>query len=167
MCFSGPRADLITRTDHLETALESDMSPELRVLLTSSATASRSLHYVVEDLIDITRVDQSADSNAQSNLDEPFSLPQLLAEATAIHQDEAMSKGLSFHLTPSLHQAAPTEVAGDAHHLRKAVSLIAENAVKFTHRGGVRIEYGLDDDFVIVDEPEAAPESRLEWAIKM
>lgn len=83
----------------------------------------------------------------------------------AVHHDEAQRKGLNFELYPTSEGAALPDLVGDVGQLRKAVSFIAENAVKYTQRGGITVEYGLDEVLMVEGDEEGGEE--LDVAIKM
>lgn len=143
------------------------MTPDLRSLVTSSRTASKSLAFVVEDLLDITSGAVDPGPNSPLIAEEHFDLGVLLAEAVQLHRDEAKRKGLSFQLGPSDAAFQLAQVIGDASQVRKVVSLVAENAVKFTRVGGVDVTYGHREREMIEGDEVEEHDSRVDVAIKM
>lgn len=99
-----------------------------------SHSASKSLIYVINDLLDLTRTEEGQDLV----MDGIFDLSNTIHEAISLFKSDAERKNISLVVVefPGL----PMLVRGDQSRLRQAISNIAGNAVKNTSEGGVRVE---------------------------
>jgi len=128
------RTPLNAIINYLEIALESPLDNETRDNLMRSHSASKSLIYVINDLLDLTRTE------AGQNLimEEAFDLSETIRDATERYRSGAERKNITFEVVE--YEGLPRFVKGDQARLRQAVSNIAGNAVKHTSEGGVRVE---------------------------
>ncbi|PYH85561.1 sensor histidine kinase/response regulator [Aspergillus uvarum CBS 121591] len=128
------RTPLNAIINYLEIALEGVLDTETRDNLTKSYSASKSLIYVINDLLDLTNTEKG------QNLikDEAFDLPQIFKEATAMFEGEAKRKGIKY--TVITHPGIPRTVLGDERRVRQAISNLISNAVQYTTDGEVTVE---------------------------
>ncbi|KAL3456971.1 hypothetical protein BJX64DRAFT_29329 [Aspergillus heterothallicus] len=128
------RTPLNAIVNYLEIALEGALDGETRDHLSKSYSASKSLIYVINDLLDLTNVEKG-----QSLIkDEPFDLSTTFNEATSMFESEAKRKGLNF--TVLSHLGLPATVIGDQRRVRQSISNLISNAVQHTSAGGVTVE---------------------------
>ncbi|KAL4914749.1 hypothetical protein BDW62DRAFT_189747 [Aspergillus aurantiobrunneus] len=128
------RTPLNAIVNYLEIALEGALDGETRDHLSKSYSASKSLIYVINDLLDLTNVEKG-----QSLVkDEPFHLPTTFTEAATMFESEAKRKGLNY--TSLLHPGIPDTVIGDQRHVRQSITNLISNAVRNTSAGGVTVE---------------------------
>ncbi|RAH78991.1 sensor histidine kinase/response regulator [Aspergillus japonicus CBS 114.51] len=129
------RTPLNAIINYLEIALEGVLDTETRDNLTKSYSASKSLIYVINDLLDLTNTEKG------QNLikDEAFDLPQIFKEATAMFEGEAKRKGIKY--TVITHPGIPRTVLGDERRVRQAISNLISNAVQYTTDGEVTVEF--------------------------
>ncbi|RPB00553.1 hypothetical protein L873DRAFT_1679861 [Choiromyces venosus 120613-1] len=127
------RTPLNAIINYLEIALESPLDNETRDNLMRSHSASKSLIYVINDLLDLTRTEEGKNLIMQ----EAFDLPETVREATERYKSDAERKNITFEVE---YEGLPRFVKGDQARLRQAVSNIAGNAVKHTSEGGVKVE---------------------------
>jgi light-regulated signal transduction histidine kinase (bacteriophytochrome)/CheY-like chemotaxis protein len=148
------RTPLNAIINYLEIALEGSLDQETRENLARSHSASKSLIYVINDLLDLTKTEEG------QNLikDEVFELSSCLKEATDPFQVDARRKGLEYIVTE--HPGLPRHVHGDARRVRQAISNITANAVAHTNSGGhVKVDVFVSEvkerqviiDFVVAD----------------
>jgi len=83
----------------------------------------------------------------------------MLEEATAMHRQEALHKGLRFDVSPSQVAPAPRLLLGDSSQLRKIISNLCANAVQYTEHGTVRVEWGLEEKIAMEGEERGATET--------
>ncbi|PNS14919.1 Histidine protein kinase 1 [Sphaceloma murrayae] len=128
------RTPLNAIINYLEIALEGSLDQETRDNLAKSHSASKSLIYVINDLLDLTKTEEGGDLVK----DEVFDLHATIAEATDNYRGDAKRKQISYDIVenPSL----PKEVIGDQRKVRQAISNITANAIQNTSSGGVTIE---------------------------
>ncbi|KAL2813393.1 hypothetical protein BJX63DRAFT_225111 [Aspergillus granulosus] len=128
------RTPLNAIINYLEIALEGALDGETRDHLSKSYSASKSLIYVINDLLDLTNVE-----NGQRLIkDEPFNMQMTFNEATSLFESEAKRKGLNF--TVLSHQGIPDTVIGDQRRVRQSISNLISNAIQHTSVGGVTVE---------------------------
>ncbi|TQW09092.1 sensor histidine kinase/response regulator [Cordyceps javanica] len=127
------RTPLNAIINYLEIALEGSLDSETRDNLARSHSASKSLIYVINDLLDLTKAEEG------QNLikDEVFELGPCIQEATDPFKIDAHRKGLSYEVFR--HDGLPKFVHGDARRVRQALSNVTANAVKHTEKGSVQI----------------------------
>ncbi|KAL4750635.1 hypothetical protein BDW72DRAFT_110997 [Aspergillus terricola var. indicus] len=128
------RTPLNAIVNYLEIALEGALDGETRDHLSKSYSASKSLIYVINDLLDLTNVEKG-----QSLIkDEPFNLPTTFNEATTMFENEAKRKGLNYKVLSR--PGIPETVIGDQRRVRQSISNLISNAVQNTSSGGVTVE---------------------------
>ncbi|KAL2869597.1 putative sensor histidine kinase/response regulator [Aspergillus lucknowensis] len=128
------RTPLNAIVNYLEIALEGTLDNETRDHLSKSYSASKSLIYVINDLLDLTNVERG-----QSLIkDEPFDLQATFNEVTGMFEGEAKRKGLNF--TVLSHRGIPDTVFGDQRRVRQSISNLISNAMQHTSAGDVTVE---------------------------
>ncbi|XP_044719092.1 phytochrome domain-containing protein [Hirsutella rhossiliensis] len=128
------RTPLNAIINYLEIALEGSLDQETRDNLARSHSASKSLIYVINDLLDLTKTEEG------QNLvkDEIFDLSVCIREATDPFHGDAKRKGIEYSVNQ--HPGLPQFVYGDGRRVRQAISNITANAVAHTHSGSVHVE---------------------------
>lgn len=147
------RTPLNAIINYLEIALEGSIDQETRENLARSHSASKSLIYVINDLLDLTKTEEG-----QSLVkDEVFDLPNCVREATNAFHNDARRKGIEYQITE--HPGVPKLVHGDGRRIRQAISNVTANAVAHTHSGFVKVEILVSEiqgrhatvDFIVAD----------------
>ncbi|EQK97770.1 ATPase-like, ATP-binding domain protein [Ophiocordyceps sinensis CO18] len=133
------RTPLNAIINYLEIALEGTLDQETRDNLARSHSASKSLIYVINDLLDLTKTEEG------QNLvkDEIFDLSVCMREATDPFHGDAKRKGIEYSVNQ--HPGLPRFVHGDGRRVRQAISNITANAVAHTHSGSVHVEMFLSE----------------------
>ncbi|KAK6351286.1 Light-sensor Protein kinase [Orbilia javanica] len=131
------RTPLNAIINYLEIALEGPLDTETRENLSRSHSASKSLIYVINDLLDLTRTEEG------HNLikSEVFDLPSTVREATDVFKSDAARKGIYFEVIE--YPGLPQFIKGDQSKLRQTVANLAANAISHTTAGGVKVELWL------------------------
>ena len=147
------RTPLNAIINYLEIALEGAIDPETRENLSKSHSASKSLIYVINDLLDLTKTEEG------HNLikDEVFDLPATVREATDSFTGDAKRKQIEYAVVE--HAGLPQFVVGDQRRVRQAISNVTANAIQHTSNGAVKIDLWLansheqrvDIDIVVQD----------------
>ncbi len=106
-------------------------------LLAKSQMASQSLLGIVNDVLDMAKIE----AGALTLEDAAFSPAALLAELDAVFRQQAEAKGLALRVQadPSL----PALVRGDPMRLRQVLTNLLGNALKFTEQGDIRVSLRL------------------------
>ncbi|KAK3956756.1 hypothetical protein QBC32DRAFT_202007 [Pseudoneurospora amorphoporcata] len=128
------RTPLNAIINYLEIALEGSLDQETRDNLARSHSASKSLIYVINDLLDLTKTEEGRDIIK----DEVFDLLACMREATEPFRHDAKRKGITYEVIE--HPGLPRLVSGDQRRIRQAVANVTANAVKHTSEGFVKIE---------------------------
>lgn len=128
------RTPLNAIINYLEIALEGSLDQETRDNLAKSHSASKSLIYVINDLLDLTKTEEGGELTR----DEIFDIQATLIEATDMFRRDARRKGLTYEVVdlPGL----PKQVIGDQRRVRQAISNITANAIQATTEGGIKVE---------------------------
>ncbi|VUC34305.1 unnamed protein product [Clonostachys rosea] len=158
------RTPLNAIINYLEIALEGTLDQETRDNLARSHSASKSLIYVINDLLDLTKTEEG------QNLvkDEVFDLSLCIKEATEPFQNDTRRKGLLYEVIE--HPGLPQFVHGDGRRVRQAISNVAANAVTHTEEGFVKIEVYVSElrdsqavvDFVVADSGRGMDTQQLD-----
>ncbi|KGO74487.1 CheY-like superfamily [Penicillium italicum] len=128
------RTPLNAIVNYLEIALEGALDDETRESLTKSHSASKSLIYVINDLLDLTNAEKGQDLIK----DETFDLESTFREAADMLSGDAKRKNISY--TVSVHPGIPESVLGDQRRVRQVLSNVISNAIQHTKSGAVTTE---------------------------
>jgi light-regulated signal transduction histidine kinase (bacteriophytochrome) len=128
------RTPLNAIINYLEIAMEGSLDQETRDNLSKSHSASKSLIYVINDLLDLTKTEEGGDLTK----DEIFDIREVLRDATEMFTGDARRKNISYDVTG--HPDLPAQVIGDARRVRQAISNVTANAIQNTSEGGVSVE---------------------------
>jgi PAS domain S-box-containing protein len=110
--------------------LDSALSPQQRERLQHARISADALLAIVNDLLDLSKIDAGAVSVERTE----FDLHALLVAVSHVVAPRAGSKGLRFTL--AIDPDVPERILGDAVRLRQVLTNLLGNAVKFTERGG-------------------------------
>ncbi|WP_145735022.1 response regulator [Nitrospirillum pindoramense] len=115
-----------------ELLLRGGVSPgEWHRLLTLQADAGRTLLGLLDDILDLSKIE--AGRLTLENL--PLDVRALVEDCAALVQPSAIGKGLAFRTAVAA--TVPARVMGDPTRLRQVVLNLLTNAVKFTATGGI------------------------------
>ncbi len=128
------RTPLNAIINYLEIALEGSLDQETRANLAKSYSASKSLIYVINDLLDLTKTEEGQDLVT----DEIFDFPACIREETEPFKSDAKRKGIGYEVIE--HPGLPQYVYCDQRRVRQAVANVTANAVQNTTEGFVRTE---------------------------
>lgn len=147
------RTPLNAIINYLEIAMEGSLDQETRDNLSRSHSASKSLIYVINDLLDLTKTEASA----QLVHDEVFDLLLAFREGVEMFQGDARRKNISFDVKE--HPGVPSKVIGDQRRVRQAISNVVANAVQATTEGGIKIDISVS---ATIDDHHADVEISVE-----
>ncbi|MBK7002600.1 MAG: response regulator [Rhodoferax sp.] len=114
-------------------ALESELPGDVRKLLNESYASAQSLLGIVNDILDLSKIDAGKLTIEQA----PFALTQVLQNAKALFGKMADDKGVLFVLQQE--ERLPPWLLGDALRLGQVLNNLLSNAVKFTQQGQVML----------------------------
>ncbi|KAI9051071.1 hypothetical protein LZ554_005179 [Drepanopeziza brunnea f. sp. 'monogermtubi'] len=128
------RTPLNAIVNYIEMALENPVDELTRDILSKAHKASRSLIYVIDDLLNLTK----AEDGPINSPDDIFDLGVTVSDVITQFRREAMRKNLT--LTVSTHQGIPDMVKGDASRLRQVLSNVVSNAFQHSVEGGIKVD---------------------------
>ena len=115
------------------------MNDDQRLLLGKAQMAGRSLLGIVNDVLDLAKIEAG-----EIALDEgPYQPLALLGEIDAVYAPLARQQGLAF--TVEVAADVPAWLHGDSARLRQVLVNLVSNALKFTSVGGVQVKLSLCD----------------------
>jgi signal transduction histidine kinase len=116
-----------------ELALDRVSDSEQGEYLVTVLRSARSLVTLIDSILDFARLENGRMSSTSA----PFSLDGLVGECVDLLAIGAQSKGLelSFRRDPRI----PDALVGDRSRLKQVLMNLADNAVKFTDKGGIRL----------------------------
>ena len=117
---------------------ETDLDPTQRHYVDTSRTAGQTLLHVLDDILDLSRVESGR--LALDRVD--FDLQAVIDHTCAIMAERAHQQGLE--LTCHLDPKTPTALVGDPGRLNQVLFNLLSNAIKFTRHGYVALEAGAD-----------------------
>ncbi len=121
-----------------ELALDTELSDEQRDLLETSRNSAISLLYLLNDVLDFSRIEARG-----IQLDSlTFDLAKLVSETAQAFEAQAKQKGLS--LACDISPDVPRTVTGDPARLRQILVNLVGNALKFTPAGSVAVRTTLE-----------------------
>lgn len=130
------RTPLNAIINYLEIALEGSLDQETRENLAKSHSASKSLIYVINDLLDLTKTEEGVELIKG----EAFDFKATLRDASDPFKGDAKRKNISYEVIE--YPGIPQNLIGDQRRVRQAISNIIANAIQHTQKGGVKVEVG-------------------------
>jgi light-regulated signal transduction histidine kinase (bacteriophytochrome) len=128
------RTPLNAIINYLEIALEGSLDTETRENLARSHSASKSLIYVINDLLDLTKTEEGGPLIKG----ESFDLKATIKEATDMFRNDAKRKNIGYEVVE--HPGLPNFCIGDQRRVRQAISNITANAIQNTTQGSIKVE---------------------------
>ena len=114
--------------------LDTDLSRKQKEYADAVHTSATNLLAIINDILDFSKVEAG-----KLNLEEiEFDLVSVLDRVTETLGCKAQTKGLSF--SSELDEHVPRYLVGDPGRLTQVLVNLANNAVKFTHRGDVQVK---------------------------
>jgi signal transduction histidine kinase/CheY-like chemotaxis protein len=114
--------------------LETKLSAEQRTYAEAVDQSARTLLSLIDEILDFSKIEAGRLELTEA----PFSLADCVQSVVELLAPRAMNKDLE--LAWHINSAAPALVIGDETRVRQILLNLIGNAVKFTERGGIRIE---------------------------
>ncbi|TKY88391.1 hypothetical protein EX895_002743 [Sporisorium graminicola] len=157
--------------NYLELALDSRLDEDTRENLSKSHLASKSLLFVINDLLDLTK----QEIGNELFLQEPFDLAATVREAVEMHEWEAKRRKIDFSVTTDPEVCL---VLGDKNRVRQVITNTVTNSVKYTSEGQIKVSMrrrtedereaelppgcDMEVELVVSDTGEGIPQEKLE-----
>jgi len=110
-----------------------NLSESQRIKLTTASGAAKRLLRLLNDILDLSKLE----SGRLEPENIPFDLHAMMRDTIRHLEISAREKAL--YLSPEIHEAVPRHIIGDPDRLRQILINLADNAIKFTEKGGVTI----------------------------
>lgn len=128
------RTPLNAVTNYLEMALEQDLDRKTKSILQMSHSASKSLIFVIDELLQFTAY---KDQPPPALVRVTFDLHLAMREALEPLENQALRKGLDFRINQEID--FPRYVLGDQQRLQQAIANVVVNAIQYTDTGGITV----------------------------
>ncbi len=147
-----------------QVTLETKLTPQQREYIELVTTSADALLTLVNDLLDLSKIEAGRLSVEQI----PFNLPDSLRDTVTSMVATAEEKGLGLEL--HMADEVPVHVIGDPGRLRQIILNLIGNAMKFTEAGGVTVGVGTESvsetevvaHFEVIDTGAGIPAEELE-----
>lgn len=126
-------------------ALTTALPEQARGYLETVKKSAQSLLRIINDMLDFATID--SDKLVFEHV--PIDLPSLLSDAVRVQQPRSMDKGLK--ITLDIAADFPSQVVGDPGRWRQIMTIMLDNALKFTQQGGVTLSLYVQDRAVRLD----------------
>jgi signal transduction histidine kinase len=137
---------------------DSPLTTEQRTQVDVLRRNAEGLLRIIDDVLDFSKIE--AGKMGLETI--PFSLHRLLDEIVTALAPRAGRRGLT--LAATLGADVPDAVLGDPTRLRQVLLNLMDNAIKFTERGGVRVEVHMESGsvvrFAVVDTGIGIPDDK-------
>lgn len=110
---------------------QTSLSEDQRQFLTKIQFAGRALLGVINNVLDLSKIE----ADEMSLEDEPIDLPEMVRDVGEMLLPQAAAKGIELNIKPA--STLPRMVMGDASRMRQILTNLLNNAIKFTERGQV------------------------------
>ena len=117
----------------IELLQQTELSPMQAHYVRGARQSGETLLTLIDDVLDLSKIEAGKVELENA----PFYLPAVAHDTLAMFAEQAEAKGL--RLTTSVSDALNLMVRGDAHRLRRILTNLVANALKFTAEGGVSI----------------------------
>ncbi len=125
------RTPLTSIIGNSELVLEQSETPQQRQLLTSIQIAGRNQLALVNDILDLSKIE----SGKFTIEEHPYDLERTVNELIEIFTPQAHNTGLELRLEMGYHPSR--QLLGDRHRIIQMLNNLVSNAIKFTDRGAV------------------------------
>jgi signal transduction histidine kinase len=121
-----------------ELTLDTDLTTEQRGYLETVKTSADSLLGLIQDILDVSDLDASRVRLEAT----PFSVRDIIDDVLKPLVLRSTEKGVA--ITSECGSDVPSELAGDPARFRQVLAKLVSNAIKFTHKGEIRIRAELE-----------------------
>jgi signal transduction histidine kinase/CheY-like chemotaxis protein len=130
---------------------DSDLAPEQRNYVDAIRSSGQALSSLLDEVLDLTRIE----AGRLDLVEEPFDLVTLIEGAAELLAPRAQDKGLE--IATSIAPGMTRQLVGDGARVRQVVLNLANNALKFTERGGVGVRAALVAGRVRIEVIDTGP----------
>lgn len=134
-----------------ELLLSTSLTPQQHDYTQAMQRSGGMLLKLLNDALDLARIEAGRLELESA----PFDPRQLLEDVAQLEQGLAHSKGLRFTL--ELADDLPTQLVGDALRIKQVLLNLANNALKFTERGGVTLRARRTTDGLLLSVSDTGP----------
>ncbi|HSH27501.1 MAG TPA: ATP-binding protein, partial [Wenzhouxiangella sp.] len=128
----------------VELLYETETEPGQQDILDTLRQSGLQLQRIIDDVLDISRIEAGRMSLAE----QPFDLAAMLEQVVDLHAPNAARKGLDLRLR--IAADLPLAATGDSDRISQVVGNLLSNAVKFSERGGIELSAAVGRDGYLV-----------------
>lgn len=118
---------------------------EAKTLATKIHTNARHLLGLIDDILDLSRIEARQLSLNHTSID----LPDLLDDVHDMLLEKAQTKGLKLNL--EICESTPLKIFSDPVRIRQILLNVLSNAIKFTHTGIIKIAARTEGKFIVIE----------------
>jgi len=142
-----------------ELVLDSDLTAQQRKYLQVVEKSAEDLLAVVNEVLDFSNIQSGRLALEPAN----FRLRPCLAAALQAYERRALERGLQF--TFRIAPGTPDDLIGDEARLKQVVTILVDNAIKFTEQGEVTVEVRRDLTSTAPEAPTTEPRLCLHFTV--
>ena len=135
--FRTPLNAILGYTHMLLQGVAGELPPAVRRQLTRIDSNGRHLLQIINEILDITRIEAGKMPMQISRFNVNELIPEVMAELEAVIARSKLT------VSPVLHSGMP-DVTTDRQKVKQVVVNLLSNALKFTHQGGIELAVGYD-----------------------
>jgi PAS domain S-box-containing protein len=120
-----------------------DIPEKARAYFGHIVASGNQLLEIINDILDYSKIDSGRLKTEMT----PYVIQDVLKACLASVEPAARAKGLALDL--DLDPLLPETTVGDPYRVRQVLDHLLDNAVKFSHAGGVRLEARRDGEFLV------------------
>ena len=121
------------------------LADDQRRLLDAALSSSRQLSAIVDDVLDMSKLE-----SGKLRLEiEPFDLRAILRDIDTLFAGQAKRKEIGWHLV--IDEVVPAKILGDSLRVTQIINNVVGNAIKFTLQGQVNLHVGYRNNAVLLE----------------
>ena len=120
-----------------ELATQEEISPTAREYLENIQSSGKTLLHIINDILDYSKIS----SGKMSIFEDRYSLPMLIRDVTSIITNRLRDKSDVIFLYVDIDPSLPIGLFGDFARIQQVIINLANNAVKFTNSGFIKIKF--------------------------
>ncbi len=114
-----------------EMILRESTDPQIKAYAKDVDSAGKNLLAIINDILDFSKIE----AGKMEIVEAPYRLSSVINDVAVMTSFRAQAKGLKFEV--DVDESLPDQLNGDEVRIRRVIANILNNAVKYTHEGGI------------------------------